>query len=117
VDYVTLESQLAGAGAAAYIQGKTDTNPDYVTTRGINGVRYVVPQRVNRHVAEPVKLYFRVGEVHKNASVQLRAGEQVLAKRKRPRLAPSEMEELAVKPEQLQGLPAGAELTIEVVEG
>ena len=116
VDYVTLESQLAGAGAAKYIQGNADASPDYVDTKGINGVRYIVPQRVNRHVAQPVKLYFRVGEVHKNAYVQLRTGDQVLAKRKRPRLAPSEMEELAVKPEQLQGLPEGAVLTIEVVE-
>jgi len=117
VDYVTLESQLAGAGAAAYIQGKADANPEYVDTRGTNGVRYIVPQRVNRHVSESVKLYFRVGQVYKNASVQLRAGDRVLAKRKRPRLAPGEMEDLAVKPEQLQGLPQGAELVIEVMEG
>ena len=116
VDYVTVESQLAGRGAAHYIQGKSDANPDYVNTKGTGGVRYIVPQRVNRNVNEPVKLYFRVGEVHKNATVQLRAGEQVLAKRKRPRLAPGEMEDLTVKPEQLQGLEQGAELTIEVVE-
>jgi len=116
VDYVTLESQLAGAGAARYIQGNADPEPDYVNTKSINGVRYIVPQRVNRHVETPVKLYFRVWDTYKNAFVQLRAGEQVLAKRKRPRLAPSEMEEIAVKPEQLRALPAGAELTIEVVE-
>jgi len=116
VDYVTLESQLAGAGAARYIKGNVDTDPDYVNTKGINGVRYIVPQRVNRNVETPVKLYFRVWDTYKNASVQLRAGEQVLAKRKRPRLAPSEMEEIVVKPEQLKALPAGTELTIEVVE-
>jgi len=116
VDYVTLESQLAGAGAAKYIKGEIDAEPDYVNTKGINGVRYIVPQRVNRNVETPVKLYFRVWDTHKNASVQLRAGEQVLAKRKRPRLAPSEMEEIAVKPEQLKALAEGAELTIEVVE-
>ena len=115
VDYVTVESQLAGRGAAAYIQNKSDANPDYVTTKGINGVRYVVPQRVNKNAAEPVKLYFRVGQVYKNASVQLRAGDQVLAKRKRPRLAPGEMEDLAVQPEQLRALAPGAELTIEVL--
>jgi len=116
VDYVTLESQLAGAGAAAYIQGKSDPEPDYVNTKGINGVRYIVPQRVNRNVSESVKLYFRVGQVYKNAVVQLRAGDQVLAKRKRPRLAPGEMEDLTVKPGQLQSLPEGAELVIEVIE-
>ena len=116
VDYVTLESQLAGAGAAKYIKGEIDESPDYVNTKGINGVRYIVPQRINRHVETPVKLYFRVGDTHKNAFVHLRAGSELLAKRKRPRLAPSEMEEIAVKPEQLKALPTGAELTIEVVE-
>jgi len=115
VDYVTLESQLAGKGAAAYIQGKANPNPDYVPAKGINGVRYIVPQRVNRHVSESVKLYFRVGQVYKNATVQLRAGDVVLAQRKRPRLAPGEMEDVTVTPEQLAGLAAGAELTIEVI--
>jgi len=116
VDYVTLESQLAGKGAADYIQEKSDPNPDYVTTKGRGGVRYIVPQRVNKHATEPVKLYFRVWDVHKNASVQLRGGDQVLAKRKRPRLAPGEMEDLTVKPEQLKELAEGAELVVEIVE-
>ncbi|MDR2752943.1 MAG: FAD-dependent oxidoreductase [Oscillospiraceae bacterium] len=117
VDYVTMESQLAGAGAAAYIQDRADKNPDYVGTHGKNGVRYVVPQRVNKHVTENVKLYFRVGQVYKNAVARLRAGETVLTQRKRARLAPGEMEDLTVTPEQLSLLPEGAELTIEVAEG
>ena len=117
VDYVTLESQLAGAGAAAYIQGKTDPQLDDIPARGTGGVRYVVPQRVNRHAAEPVKLYFRVGEVYKNASTRLRAGDEILATRKRQRLAPGEMEDITVKPEQLAALPQGAELIVEIVEG
>jgi len=117
VDYVTLESQLAGAGAAEYIQGKADPHPDDIPAKGIGGVRYVVPQRVNRHAAEPVKLYFRVGQVYKNAVTQLRAGDEILATRKRQRLAPGEMEDITVKPEQLAALPKGAELTIEVIGG
>ena len=116
VDYVTLESQLAGAGAAAYILGKVDRNPIYIETRGQNGVRYVVPQRVNRHAAEPVKLYFRVAQVYKNAKVRLKAGDIVLIEKKRPRLTPGEMEDLTVKPEQLAALPEGAQLVIEVAE-
>ncbi|MDR1927148.1 MAG: NAD(P)/FAD-dependent oxidoreductase [Oscillospiraceae bacterium] len=116
VDFVTLESQLAGAGAAAYIRGTHDPAPEYLPTRGGNGVRYVVPQRVNRRQPQPLKLYFRVGEVYKNASVRLRCGETTLLQKKRPRLAPGEMEDLLLKPEQLAALPEGAELTIEVVE-
>ncbi|MDR3313044.1 MAG: FAD-dependent oxidoreductase [Oscillospiraceae bacterium] len=115
VDYVTLESQLAGAGAAAYIQGKADSAPEYVPTQGSNGVRYVVPQQVNRHAAEPVKLYFRVGQVYKKATVRLRSGETILLQKKRPRLAPGEMEDVLVQPEQLAALPKGAALTIEII--
>jgi hypothetical protein len=117
VDYVTLESQLAGAGAARYIRGPAGEKPQYLETRGGNGVRYVVPQLVSRHAAEPVKLYFRVGEVHKNATVRLCAGDKILQKRKRPRLTPGEMEDLTVQPEQLRGLASGEELAIEVLEG
>ena len=115
VDYVTLESQLAGAGAAAYILDKADPCPIYIETQGQNGVRYVVPQRVNCHVTEPVKLYFRVGEVYKNAKVRLKAGDIVLIEKKRPRLTPGEMEDLTLKPEQIAALPEGARLVVEVV--
>ncbi len=115
VDYVTLESHLAGAGAAAYIQGRGNTSPDYVPTKGAAGVRYVVPQRVNRHAEKPVHLYFRVGQVYKKATVRLRCGETVLAQKKRPRLTPGEMEDISVQPAQLAALPEGAELTVEIV--
>ncbi|MDR2647010.1 MAG: FAD-dependent oxidoreductase [Oscillospiraceae bacterium] len=114
VDYVTLESQLAGAGAADYVQGKRATGGE-VTTQGINGVRYVVPQRVGRAQSEAVKLYFRVGQVYKNACVRVRCGDTILAQKKRPRLAPGEMEDFLIKPDQLASLPHDAVLTVEVV--
>jgi len=115
VDYVTMESQLAGAGAASYILGKSDQHAQYVEVRGQNGVRYVVPQRVNRRAAEPVKLYFRVGQVYKSAKIRLRSGETVLSQRSRPRLTPGEMEDLTLQPEQLAALPEGAQLVVEVL--
>ena len=117
-DYASMEAEQAGAGAAAYIQcamlNAQCAMPEYIATQGDNGVRYVVPQRVNKLAAEPVKLYFRVGEVYQNAEVQLRAGDTVLQKRRRPRLAPGEMEHLTIKPEQLTALPSDAVLTLEV---
>ncbi|MDR2526227.1 MAG: NAD(P)/FAD-dependent oxidoreductase [Oscillospiraceae bacterium] len=116
VDYVTVESQQAGAGAANYIQGKGAPAPEYISAKGIRGVRYVVPQLVNRKTAEPVKLYFRVGQVYKNAFVQCSASGTVLAKKKRPRLAPGEMEDIVLKPEQLAALPQDVELVVEVLE-
>jgi len=114
-DYASIEAEQAGRGAAAYIYGRSDLNPVYIKTAGENGVRYVVPQHINKRGAEPVKLYFRVGEVYQNATVQVRVGDSVLQKRRRPRLAPGEMESLTVKPEQLAALPEDAVLTVEVI--
>ena len=67
VDYVTEESQIAGLGAAKFIKGEKVTG-ECVYTKGVNGVRYIVPQRINHDTDADVKLYFRVGQVYKGAA-------------------------------------------------
>ncbi len=101
VDYVTLESQTAGEGAARYVLGKTE-DAEYITTKGVNGVRYIVPQKVNIKNDGDVKLYFRVGQVYKNAKTVVKYnGEEIISK-KRPRLAPGEMENVIIKNDMLK---------------
>ncbi|MCL2532075.1 MAG: NAD(P)/FAD-dependent oxidoreductase [Oscillospiraceae bacterium] len=113
VDYVALEAEVAGAAAAQFAMRNSQcATGDYVATRGENGVRYVVPQRVNKQADAPITLYFRVGQVYANASVQVRAGDKILAKERRARITPGEMEHLMVKPEQLADCN---ELVVEVV--
>ena len=58
VDFVTLESQTAGEGAARYIKNGGNKEKKYVKTRGINGVRYSVPQKIALGEDEDVKLFF-----------------------------------------------------------
>ena len=90
VDYVTMESQLAGQGAAEYIlNGEKETV--YVNSTTGNGVRYLVPQRVNIKNGSDVKLYFRVGKIFKNAKVVLECDGQVISSKKKVKLAPGEM--------------------------
>ncbi len=114
VDFVTLESQAAGEGAANYIQGKKDYAAVYVNTKGINGIRYVVPQKINIHSQEDVKLYFRVGSVFQNVNVKVTYnGEVVYSKRKR-KLAPGEMENIIIKADDFQRFAPGSELLIQV---
>jgi|LSQX01.3.fsa_nt_gb NADPH-dependent 2,4-dienoyl-CoA reductase/sulfur reductase-like enzyme len=113
VDYVTLESQIAGEGAARYIKGEVQPE-DFVETKGISGVRYVVPQRVNRKSEKDVKLYFRVGEVYKNARVKVSCGGKVVSDRKKPKLAPGEMESVVVKADVLNAMEPCSEITIQV---
>ncbi len=115
VDYVTLESQTAGEGAARYVQGKTD-KAEYITTKGVNGVRYIVPQKVNIKNDGDVKLYFRVGQVYTNARTVVKYnGEEIISK-KRPRLAPGEMENVVLKNDMLKKFAEGGiiEISVEV---
>ena len=115
VDYVTLESQTAGEGAARYVLGKTES-AEYVTTKGVNGVRYIVPQKVNIKNNGDVKLYFRVGQVYKNAKTVVKYnGEEIISK-KRPRLAPGEMENVIIKNDMLKKFAEGGiiEISVEV---
>ena len=113
VDYVTLESQTAGEGAAKYVLGKTE-NAEYISTKGVNGVRYIVPQKINIKNDGDVKLYFRVGQVYKNAKTVVKYnGEEIISK-KRPRLAPGEMENVIIKNDMLKGFAEGGVIEISV---
>ncbi len=115
VDYVTLESYTAGEGAAKYAQGKVSSEK-YAVTKGQGAVRYIVPQRVNLNCGEDVKLYFRVGDVFKNASVVVKCAGNEILRRKKIRLAPGEMESVTVKNETLCAMSEGdiIEISVEV---
>ncbi len=115
VDYVTLESYSAGEGAAAYVLGKT-AEKRYINTKGVNGVRYIVPQQVNLNVNEDVKLYFRVGSTYKNASIVVKYNGEEIARRKKPRLAPGEMENVILKQADLAKFTEGGTVEISVEE-
>ena len=113
VDYVTQESQIAGVGAAKFIKGEKVTG-DCVYTKGINGVRYIVPQRINCKTDGDVKLYFRVGAVFNNAKIIVECeGKEILSKKK-VKLCPGEMEYVIIKQSVIAELPANAEITVRV---
>ena len=115
VDYVTIESKLAGKGAAKYILSETE-EPEYISTKGINGVRYIVPQKINRKTDSDVNLYFRVGSVYNGAKLIVECGGEVILSKKRLRMCPSEMETLTIKREILEKLSANDEITVRVEE-
>ncbi len=113
VDYVTEESQIAGLGAAKFIKGEKVTG-ECVYTKGINGVRYIVPQRINHDTDADVKLYFRVGAVYNNAKIIVECdGKEILSKKK-VKLCPGEMEYVTLKQSVIAELPVNAEITVRV---
>lgn len=95
VDFVTAESQRAGAAAAAYAQ-----NPEQQTAASIRltngfGVTYTVPQKIRPgKVKKAVDVFFRVNRSFKNVQIQVVSGGQAIAAFKREHMAPGEMEKI-----------------------
>ncbi len=116
VDYVTLESQLAGQGAAEYILGTAPKETVYVNTVTGNGVRYLVPQRVNVKNPNDVKLYFRVGRIFKNARVVLECDGKTISSKKKVKLAPGEMENVVIPADVLAAMDENSSITVRVEE-
>ena len=106
VDFVSEEAAAAGRHAAAYIQGgcvSEEAKNLKVVCEG--GVRYSVPVRIcPDHLADDalVTLRFRVANVYKNKKIVVYAGEDVLFSKKRPVLAPGEMETVILKAKALK---------------
>ena len=117
VDYVSEEAGAAGRHAAKYIQaGCKDETARTLPVKCENGVRYTVPVAVRPDCADGmVTLRFRVGNVYKNKKVAVYAGDTCIFSRKRPVLAPGEMETVRLKSDLLRG--AGDAVTVTLEEG
>ena len=103
VDFVSEESEWAGARAAAYIAGEK-VKGDKVAVQAKDGVRYVVPQFVNRDGDGTLKLKMRVGNVFKNISLCVVCdGEEIYAKKKMI-VTPGEMETVTLDEKQTRAL-------------
>ena len=109
VDNVSNEAILAGRSAAAYAS-EQPAPVEYRSVRGINGVRYAVPQKLSAGAAGKVDLYFRVGSAYKGATLLVKCGETELVRRKKPIMTPGEMEKITVDAEKITG-----DVTLEIV--
>lgn len=116
VDYVTLESQIAGEGAARYILGKDTEEKVYINTTPENGVRYIVPQKVNIKSKEDIKLYFRVGAIYMNKKLTVEVDGKVISSKKKVKLAPGEMENVVIPADVLATLGENSTIKVRVEE-
>lgn len=118
VDFVSEEAGAAGAHAAAYIQnGEQGGDARTLPVRCENGVRYTVPTTIRPDCAgDTVTLRFRVANVYKNKKVAVYAGDTCIFSRKRPVLAPGEMETVQLKSEALRAYPEAAQITVTLEE-
>ena len=113
VDYVNEEADIAGQGAARYLkEGAEDTA--HISVKPGNGVRYTLPQRIS--AAEKTTVFFRVTDVHKAVKVNVKNDEgTVLLSKRRPRVAPGEMETVVLT-DKILAENTGRTLTVELEE-
>ena len=110
VDFVTEESERCGARVAEYLSGEYGQLQHRVAP-GAN-VRYVVPNRF--FPGRENRFYLRALVVKNQARLEVRLGGQLAKQRRLPHVQPSEMVSFTLKPEELAGLPAAADPTLEV---
>ena len=116
VDYVSEEAGAAGAQAAAYLQNGEQDAPA-IPVHCENGVRYTVPATVRPVCAgDTVTIRFRVGGVFKNKKIAVYLGDTCIFSRKRPVLAPGEMETVRLKGADLRAHPDASCLTVTLEE-
>ena len=117
VDYVSEEAAAAGRAAVRYLaQGQAASRHEIpVTFEG--GIRYTVPASIDPAlVKDDLVIRFRVGGVMKKRVVMLYLGEEAVLSRKRPVMAPGEMEELKLTREMLAAHPELNRIHITVEE-
>lgn len=119
VDFVSEEAAAAGKNAAKYILGNTDTDSSekVIPIIPTSGVRYTVPANIRvEKMEEQLKVRFRVGAVYSKCYVSVYLDEERIIHRKRPVMAPGEMEEILLKKEQLQEHEGLAQITVKIEE-
>ena len=117
VDFVSEEAAAAGRHAASYIKEGRKENAREIAINAVEGVRYTVPCTISPERMEDTQVVrFRVGNVYKNCCIGVYFdGEQVI-RRKRPVMAPGEMEEIRLEKEKLLLHPELKTITIKVEE-
>lgn len=117
VDFVSQEATNAGKNAAKYIKEGEVTSAKQIEILPVDGVRYTVPKYVRPEVMDDtLTVRFRVGQVFKGCAIATYFGDTLIFKRKRPVMAPGEMEQVVLKKSQLAEYPDIENITIKIEE-
>lgn len=118
VDYVSEEAAVAGENAAKYVKGILPENSGKeIKLVPTDGVRYTVPKTIDpERMADELTVRFRVGNVYKNCFVSVYFDDERVVHRKRPVVAPGEMENVKFKKTQLASYPDLKTITLKIEE-
>ena len=97
--FVSEEAAAAGRNAAVYVKGaRTAAEGNVVRMNPTDGVRYTVPASIRPdQMDDQLTVRFRVGGVYKNCCVCVYFDDECVSRRKRPVVAPGEMEEVKLE--------------------
>jgi len=117
VDFVTAESLRAGENAAKYVQGKKAANPQHITLRPGNRVRYTVPQYIESTENEGnTSIMFRSTDVYRDVTIVVSSNNERLRSIRKKIVRPGEMQVVELKPEQLAKVKDDITVAIELPE-
>jgi pyruvate/2-oxoglutarate dehydrogenase complex dihydrolipoamide dehydrogenase (E3) component len=115
VDYVSQEAASAGIHAANYIKNGKAADAHVVELVPVDGVRYTVPSTVRpAEMDDTLTVRFRVGDVYKNCSIATYFDDEKISSRKRPVMAPGEMEQVVLDKKKLAEYPDLKKITIRI---
>lgn len=117
VDYVSQEATTAGKNAALYIQNGSAKDAKTVEILPVDGVRYTVPKYIRpNEMEDTLTVRFRVGDVYKDCAIATYFDDELISKRKRPVMAPGEMEQVILDKKKLGEYPDLGKITIRIEE-
>ena len=123
VDFVSEESQRAGAGAARYVksldkkpinsESKSRSNAMNIKVSG--GLSYCVPQRLRYdHLPDNIELFMRVEDIYKKAKIIIKNNDIELIGFNKTNLMPGEMIKLNVKKSIFESITGEIDIVLEV---
>lgn len=118
VDFVSEEAAVAGRNAALYVQGRRQSEAGKaILLNPVEGVRYTVPSVIHPdRMDDKLTVRFRVGGVYKNCYISVYFDDERVIHRKRPVVAPGEMEEIKLEKEKLLAYPDLKTITVKIEE-
>lgn len=117
VDYVSEEAAVAGKNAARYILSGRAGGGYEIKLNPTDGVRYSVPSNINpERMDDKLTVRFRVGNVYKNCYISAYFDDERIIHKKKPVVAPGEMEEIILTKEQLLKYPKLDTITLKIEE-
>lgn len=121
VDFVSEEAAAAGKNAAKYVKNDCSLgesgNEMAININATGGVRYTVPETISiKRMEDELVVRFRVGAVYKNSYISAYLNDTRIIHRRRPIMAPGEMEEIKLKKTELEAFGGLEAITVKIEE-